>query len=328
MKKPFIYITRKLPDQIVSKLRNEFYVEMWDSEDVPVPREILLEKVKKANGLLTMLSDQINLEIFQHAPSLKIVANLAVGYDNIDINKANEFKVAICNTPDVLTDTTADLTFGLLLTTARRLTEASEFVKSGEWTSWSPMLLAGTDVHHKTIGIFGMGKIGEAVAKRAKGFEMEVIYHNRSRKPNVEKDVGASYVEFEELLTRSDFLVCLAPLSPETKETFKKEQFVIMKNSSIFINAARGPIVNENDLYEALKNGLIKGAGLDVFDQEPIHSDHQLLTLKNVVALPHIGSATVETRTKMMSLCVENLIRVLSDQNPVTLVNKEWLTNN
>ncbi|MBM7586214.1 glyoxylate reductase [Bacillus pakistanensis] len=327
MKKPFIYITRKLPDDIVSDLRDEFYVEMWESEDVPVPREILLEKVKEANGLLTMLSDQINSEVFQHAPSLKIVANLAVGYDNIDIKSANKFKVAVCNTPDVLTDTTADLTFGLLLATARRLTEASEFVKSGEWTSWSPMLLAGTDVHHKTIGIFGMGKIGEAVAKRAKGFEMEIIYHNRSRKQNVEKDVGARYVEFEELLTHSDFLVCLAPLSPETKETFKKEQFAKMKKSSFFINAARGPIVNENDLYVALKNGLIKGAGLDVFDQEPINRDHQLLTLKNVVALPHIGSATVETRTKMMSVCVENVKRVLSDQKPITIVNEEWLTN-
>lgn len=320
--KPSIYITRKLPNEVVEPLKNKYEVKMWDKEDAAVPRSVLLEEAKSAGALLTMLSDQIDEELLSQSPELKIVANMAVGFDNVDIDAATRQGVAITNTPDVLTDTTADLTFALLMATARRVVEAAEFVKKGEWQSWSPLLLAGHDIHHKTIGIVGMGSIGTAVAKRAKGFDMNILYYNRSRKPEVEKMTGATYCSFDELIGRSDFVVCLTPLTNETKNLFTSTVFKRMKNNAIFINASRGPVVNETDLYEALVAGEIAGAGLDVFEQEPIPESHPLLALTNVVALPHIGSATVETRMGMMNLCVENIDAVLSGHPPKTLVNK------
>jgi glyoxylate reductase len=318
--KPLIYITRKLPQAVIEPLNQEFHVEMWEREDTPVPRDILLQKSKKAFALLTMLSDKVNEELLEKADSLKVVANLAVGYDNIDLEAAKQKGVAVCNTPDVLTDTTADLTFALLMTAARRIVEADRYIKEGQWESWSPLLLAGTDIHHKTIGIVGMGNIGEAVAKRAKGFDMEILYHNRSRKPHAEKALGAVYASLDELLTQSDFVVVLAPLTPETEGLFQNEQFRAMKKSAFFINAARGPIVDEEALTEALKTGEIAGAGLDVFVKEPIDSDHPLLSLDNVVALPHIASSSTETRLGMMNLCVENIHAVLKGDKPKTQV--------
>lgn len=322
--KPYIFITRKLPENVIVKFKEHFEINMWEKEDIPVPREILLEEAKKADALLTMLSDLIDEEVITAGPSLKVIANLAVGYDNIDTHAATKHGIAICNTPDVLTDTTADLTFALLMATARRLIEAAELVKEGNWKSWSPLLLAGHDIHHKTIGIVGMGKIGETVAKRATGFDMEILYHNRSRKAEVEKTIGAQYVPFEELVERSDFIVCLTPLTEETKNLFTREVFQKMKKSAVFINASRGPVVDEAALYDALVEKEIAAAGLDVFTKEPIAADHPLLKLTNVVALPHIGSSSVETRTTMMELCLENIDRVLTGRNPETLVNKEW----
>ncbi|MEG9298830.1 D-glycerate dehydrogenase [Mangrovibacillus sp. Mu-81] len=318
--KPFIYITRKLPQDAVEPLKQEYQVEMWEREDVPVPRDILLQKSQKASALLTMLSDKVNEELLEHADALRVVANLAVGYDNVDLEAAKQKGVVICNTPDVLTDTTADLTFALLMTAARRIVEADRYIKEGQWKSWSPLLLAGADVHHKTIGIVGMGNIGEAVARRAKGFDMEVLYHNRSRKPHAEEVLGAEYASLDELLGKSDFVVVLAPLTPETHGLFQKEQFQAMKKSAFFINAARGPIVDEEALTEALKTGEIAGAGLDVFVTEPIDPDHPLLSLDNVVTLPHIASSSTETRHAMMNLCVENIQAVLKGDKPKTRV--------
>jgi len=319
--KPYIFITRKLPEQVVARLTERYEVMMWDKEDVAVPRDRLLQEAKKADALLTMLSDSIDEEVLSVGEKLKLIANLAVGYDNINVKAAANKGVLVTNTPEVLTDTTADLTFGLLLATARRLVEAAEFVKAGKWQSWSPLLLAGHDVHHKTIGIVGMGSIGETVAKRAKGFDMNILYHNRTRKPKEEEDLGAIYCTFEEILRQADFIVCLTPLTSETKNLFNKDSFKKMKKSAIFINASRGPVVNELDLYEALINGDIAGAGLDVFEKEPISSIHPLLQLPNVVALPHIGSASIETRTEMMHLCLENIDLVLSGNHPKTPVN-------
>jgi glyoxylate reductase len=324
MKKPYVFITRKLSEHIVSPLKEKYDVNMWEHESTPVPRETLLNEVKKATALITMLSEKIDEELLEAGRDLQVVANLAVGYDNIDVQAATKKGIAICNTPDVLTDTTADLTFALLMATARRIIEAAELVKKGEWKSWSPFLLAGYDIHHKTIGIVGMGSIGEAVAKRAKGFDMNILYHNRSRKPEAEKSLGAKYCSFEDLIQQADFIVCLTPLTPETKKLFNREAFNKMKKSAIFINASRGPVVDEKALYEALVEGEIAAAGLDVFETEPIGADHPLLSLQNVVALPHIGSATKETREAMMQLCVENVDRVLSGKSPKTLVNKAW----
>ncbi|MEW9501978.1 2-hydroxyacid dehydrogenase [Jeotgalibacillus marinus] len=315
-----VFITRKIDDRVIHELKQHFSVEVWPHEDKPVPREELLRQAKTAHALMTMLSDKVDAELFNHAPELKIVANLAVGYDNIDVKEATERGVTISNTPDVLTGTTADLTFSLLMAVARRIVEASEYIKNGEWQSWSPYLLAGSDIHHKTIGIIGMGSIGEAVAKRAKGFDMDVLYHTRSRKREAEEAFGAKHVSLDDLLSQSDFVVCLAPLTAETKGMLSTEQFAKMQKGAFLINAGRGPVVDENALFAALQNGEIAGAGLDVFENEPISKDHPLLSLPNVVAAPHIGSASRATRYTMMELCAENITNVLNGKDAVTAV--------
>ncbi|MRX54602.1 D-glycerate dehydrogenase [Bacillus idriensis] len=321
MKTPKIFITRKCPEERLKALKELGEVEMWEKEDVPCPRGLLLEKAKEADALLTMLSDQVDEELLNKAENVKVIANLAVGYDNINLQYAKEKKVIITNTPDVLTNTTADLTFALILTAARRVVEAADYVKAGKWTSWSPLLLAGADVHHKTIGIVGMGKIGQAVAKRAKGFDMNILYHNRSRDYDAENNLEAAYTSFDELLAQSDFVVCMTPLTNETKHMFNAESFRKMKSSALFINSSRGGTVVEEDLIKALETGEIAGAGLDVFEQEPISADHPLLKLPNTVALPHIGSATAETRYAMIDCCVQNILSVLTGKPPVTPLN-------
>ncbi len=325
MTKPYIYITRKLPDAIIEKFQNFAETHVWDHEEEPVPREVLLQEAEKADALLTMLSDRIDEEVLGVAKNLKVVANLAVGFDNIDVQAATKRGIAVCNTPDILTDTTADLAFSLMLMTARRLPEAVECVKTGQWKSWSPLFMAGGDVHHKTLGIVGMGKIGEAVAKRALGFEMKVLYHNRNRKLEAEKNLGVEYRSFDDLVQESDFVLCLTPLTEETKGMFTLDVFKKMKKTAYFINVGRGAVVVEEDLIEALKTGEIAGAGLDVFAKEPIDADHPLLQFDNVVALPHIGSASVETRMKMMERCYENIKAILEGKDPVNILNEEAL---
>lgn len=322
MKKPYVFITRKLPEETLKDLYEVADVSMWSKEEEPVPRVQLLEEARKATGLLTMLSDKIDEELLMNAPHLKVVANLAVGFDNIDVPSATKHNIAVCNTPDVLSDTTADLTFALLMATARRLVESAQYLKEGKWINWGPLLLAGTDVHHKTIGIIGMGRIGQAVAKRATGFEMNILYHNRSRNEKAEKELGATYCSFSELLEKSDFVVCLAPLTPETRGLFNEEAFRQMKQSAIFINASRGDVVDEQALYNALTNGVIQAAGLDVFRNEPIGNDHPLVSLPNVVAIPHIGSASVETRLAMAKLASDNITNILLNKKPKALVNE------
>ncbi|TDL32459.1 D-glycerate dehydrogenase [Jeotgalibacillus sp. S-D1] len=315
-----VFVTRKLDDEIIDQLSQHFKVEEWPHDDRPVPREELIKQVSDSHALLTMLSDQVDAELLEKAPKLEIVANLAVGYDNIDINEVKKHGVIITNTPDVLTETTADLTFSLLMTAARRMIEADQYIRNGKWQSWSPYLLAGSDIHHKTIGIIGMGNIGQAVARRAKGFEMDVLYHTRSPKPKAEDEFNAKHVSLDELLEQSDFVVCLAPLTKETRGMLGAEQFARMKTSAFFINAGRGPVVNESALISALQNGEIAGAGLDVFEEEPISSDHPLLSLSNVVAVPHIGSSSRATRFAMMKLCADNIEHVLNGKEPITEV--------
>ncbi|UTR11616.1 D-glycerate dehydrogenase [Evansella sp. LMS18] len=318
--RPYVFVTRKLPEETLVTLKEKAEVKMWPKEDEPVPRDVLLEEAGRAEGLLTMLSDSIDKELLEQSPKLKVVANMAVGYDNIDVSFAREKNVTVCNTPDVLTETTADLTFALLMASARRLVEASEYIKDDRWNNWSPMLLAGADIHHKTIGIFGMGRIGAAVAKRAAGFGMNILYHKRSRNIQAEEELGASYVSFTELLEQSDYVVSLAPLTESTKNVFNEDAFRKMKNSAFFINASRGGLVDEDALAEALDNKLIAGAGLDVFKEEPIGKDHPLLQFKNVTVLPHIGSASRETRLKMAFLAGKNIADVLDGIKPETEV--------
>lgn len=320
MKKPTIYISRKIPEYLIKPYEDQLQFKMWSEEKTPIPQEILYEEVKKADGLICLITEKIDRSFLQHASHLKIIANMAVGYDNIDVQAAKEENIIVTNTPDVLTETTADLTFALLMATARRLIEASNIIYENRWKQWSPFWLAGTDVHHKTIGIVGMGRIGEAVARRAKGFNMDILYHNRNRKYLAEKELGAEYVSFDELLERADFVVSLLPLNEETANKFDRQAFKKMKRSAIFINASRGGVVDEDALYEALKTNEIKAAGLDVFKNEPISGDHPFTTLENVVLLPHIGSATVATREKMLSLCLENVSLVFQGKEPKTPV--------
>lgn len=320
MKKPIIYITRRIPEKLLEPYKDEFTFSMWHEEDIPVPKEVLYEEVKEADGLLCLLTETIDAEFLEHAAHLSIIANMAVGYDNIDIATAKAKGITITNTPDVLTETTADLTFALLMATARRITEASAYIKEDKWGNWSPFMLAGTDVYSKTIGIVGMGRIGEAVGRRAKGFGMNIIYHNRSRHDEIENRLGATYVSFDTLLAEADFVVSLLPLTDETLDLFNEAAFNQMKPSAIFINASRGGVVDEDALYNALRDKQITAAGLDVFKQEPIQSTHPLASLPNAVLLPHIGSASVKTREKMIQLCLENISRVNKGEAPLSPV--------
>lgn len=320
MNKPFVYVTRKLPEELLLPLKETAEVECWPYEGEAVPRDVLLEKASTAAGLLTMLSEKIDEELLEQSPNLKVVANMAVGYDNIDLEKTKEYNVTICNTPDVLTDATADLGFSLLMATARRIPEAVDYVKADKWQGWAPFMFAGADVYKKTLGIIGMGRIGSAVAKRASGFEMEVLYHNRSRKPEMEEELGVKYAEKEELLRQADFVCVVAPLTQETQGMIGKEEFKLMKDTALLINVSRGPVVDETALIEALEKEEIAGAGLDVFDQEPIRADHPLLAFPQVVAVPHIGSATVSAREKMASLAARNIQLVLRGKEAETEV--------
>ena len=320
--KPKVYITRKLPDSVIEQLSKDCDVTMWGKEEEPVPRDILENEIRRVDGLLCMLTDTIDEDLMNRATHLKVVSNMAVGYNNIDIEAATKKGIMVTNTPGVLTETTADLTFALMMATARRLIEASDFLREGKWQSWAPMQLTGQDVYGATLGIIGMGRIGEAVAKRAKGFDMKVLYANRSRKPKVEEELGVRYVDKVTLLQKSDFVCVLVPYTPKTKNTIDRKELALMKPTAILINTARGGVVNEGALYDALVNQKIWAAGLDVFEEEPLSTDHPLLSLPNVVALPHIGSSSIRTRIKMAELAATNIIEAVSGETPSCLVHK------
>ncbi len=315
-----VYITRKIPDEIVSKIEAVCEVRMWQEEAKPVPREVLEKEIADVDGLFCLLTESIDKALLDRANALKVISNMAVGYNNIDVEAAKQKGIRVTNTPGVLTETTADLTFALLMSTARRLVESTEYLRSGKWETWSPLQLAGQDIYGTTLGIIGMGRIGEALARRAKGFNMNILYSNRSRKPVVEEELGVQYAEMDRLLQEADFVCIMTPYTPETNNLIGERELSLMKNTSILINTARGGIVNEDALYHALKNGDIWAAGLDVFEKEPVPLEHPLLTLPNVVTLPHIGSASIKTRMKMAELAAENLILAIKNQTPKHVV--------
>ncbi|NJP38277.1 2-hydroxyacid dehydrogenase [Alkalicoccus luteus] len=321
MTRPYVYVTRKLPDEHLESLREHAEVECWEKADEPVPRNILLEKAAGADALLTMLSDQVDTELLEQAPNLKAAANLAVGFDNIDVDACSRYGVVVCNTPDVLTEATADLGFALLMASARRMTEAEQYIKDDKWTQWGPYMFAGADVYGASLGIIGMGRIGEAVAARASGFRMKVSYNTRTRRKQAENELGVTYQDKETLLKESDFVMLTAPLTPETKHMIGRNELALMKPEAHLINIGRGPLVDEQALYEALKNKELAGAGLDVFEEEPIRASHPLLELPQVTALPHIGSATTSTRNEMIRLAARNIAGVLSGEGALTQVN-------
>ncbi len=318
--KPKVYITRSLPDEIVERLSEHFGVKMWKEERSVVPREVLLKEVRDVDALLCLLTDQIDQELLNQARNLKVISNLAVGYNNIDVKAATQKGIIVTNTPGVLTETTADLTFSLMMATARRVTEASDFLRNGEWGAWSPMEMTGQDVYGSTVGIIGLGRIGEALVKRAKGFDMRVLYYNRTRKPEKEAELGIKYADLDSLLEQSDFVAILIPYGPDVHHLIGENELRKMKKDAILVNTARGGLIDESALYDALTSGQIWGAGLDVFEEEPVPVHHPLLTLPNVVTLPHIGSATIKTRMKMASLAADNILNVLQGKKPITPV--------
>lgn len=323
-----VYITRRLPEAaeaVLAKAETDGLVTVrrWGAADEPVPRDVLLAEAAGATGLLTLLTDRVDAELLAAAPQLRVVANMAVGYDNIDIAACTRRGVLVTNTPGVLTETTADLVWALLMATARRIVEAHKFVEADEWRTWSPLLLTGQDVYGATIGIIGAGRIGAAVARRAVGFGMRITYHNRRPAPALEAETGATYAGLEELLSSSDFVVTLVPLTAETHHLINADRLRLMKPTAVLINVARGPVVDEQALYRALTERWIWAAGLDVWEQEPIRASHPLLSLPNVVALPHIGSASIATRTRMAVMAAENLVAALRGERPPNLVNAE-----
>lgn len=320
MARPSVYVTRRIPEAALEMLRSACDVEVWES-DLPVDPDVLAEKIEGVDGLYALLTDRINGALLDRAPRLKVVANMAVGYDNIDVAACTKRGIVVTNTPGVLTETTADLAFALLMATARRLPQSEQALRSGRWESWKPMEFTGQDIFGATLGIVGMGQIGAAVARRALGFNMRVIYHNRRRKPDLEAALGCEYADLDTLLKEADFVSLHCPLTEETRHLISDRELDLMKESAVLINTARGPIVDEEALERALRAGKIWAAGLDVFSKEPVPVDHPLLKLENVVALPHIGSASIRTRTRMATLAAENLLAVLSGKRPPTPVN-------
>ncbi|MGD9752979.1 MAG: 2-hydroxyacid dehydrogenase [Acidimicrobiia bacterium] len=319
MSPPIVAVSRQLPAPSIEPLRAAGFEVRYRDVDAPCPPEELQALVAGADGLLCLLSERIDDAVLAAGPGLRIVANMAVGYDNVDVDACTASGVQVTNTPDVLTDATADLTWALILAVARRIGEGERLARTGRWAGWRPGELLGMGLDGKVLGIFGMGKIGRAVARRAAGFGMSVIYHNR--RP-VEGDAAdtAEYVSRAELLARADVLVLNAPSTPETRHAIDAAALAAMKPTALLINTARGPLVDEAALVDALTTGRIAGAGLDVYEREPeIHPG--LLSLDNAVLLPHLGSATREARGAMVQLACDNLVAVLGGGAPLTPVN-------
>ena len=318
---PKVFVTRQIPDAGIKLMKEAgFEVEISDFDGV-LPREQLLAKVKRADAILSLLTDKIDAEVMDAAgPQLKIVANYAVGYDNIDVKTLTERGVIVTNTPDVLTESVAEHAIALIFALAHRIVESDQFMREGKFVGWAPMLFLGNDIVGKTLGLVGMGRIGGNVAKRlCDGFGIKILYYDRARSEDIEKQYKMEYVDLETLFKNSDFVSIHLPLTPETKHLIGEAQLAMMKKTAYLINTARGPIVDENALVAALKNGVIKGAALDVYENEPKMAEG-LAQLPNTVLTPHTASATEETRSVMSELAAKNIIAVLSGQPPITPV--------
>lgn len=316
-----VFVTRQLPQATLDRLAEHCDMEVWD-DFLPPPHDIILSKIKDLDGILCLLTDKIDNSVMDIAPNLKVISNMAVGYDNIDVTLATEKGIPVGNTPGVLTETSADFGFALLMSVARRIPEAQQYVRDGEWKTWHPTVLSGQDIYGATLGVVGFGRIGQAFARRAQGFNMEILVNTRSDNDAI-AEVGAERVELEDLLKRSDYVSLHVPLNDETHHLIGERELNMMKPTAILINTARGGVVDSEALYNALKDNRILAAGLDVTDPEPIPMDDPLLTLDNCVIVPHIASASVATRTKMAEMAVDNVIAGINGDKLPTCVNPE-----
>lgn len=318
-KKPRVLVTRELPRSALDKLAAHFTLEV-NPKDKVMPKAEILERIKDKQALLCLLTDTIDKSIIEAGSHLKVISNYAVGFNNIDVKEATKRNIPVCITPGILTETTADLTFALILSVMRQIVPADQYTREGLFKGWAPSLFLGTDVYGKTLGIIGMGRIGQAVCKRAHGFDMNVIYYST-------KDLNlpnAGYVPLETLLKTSDIISLHMPLTPQTHHFISEKEFDLMKQTAFLINTTRGPTVDEKALLNALQTNKIAGAGLDVYENEPALTQG-LTELKNVVLLPHIGSASLETRTKMATMAVENILAIFNGQKPKGIVNPETI---
>ncbi|MFQ5881524.1 MAG: 2-hydroxyacid dehydrogenase [Candidatus Methylomirabilales bacterium] len=318
--KPKVLVTRKIFPEALELVSKHCEVES-NQRDVPFTPAQLLRKLKGKDGMICLLTDIIDDKVLAKNPQLKIVSNVAVGYNNIDVNAATKRSVMVTNTPGVLDDTTADFTWCLILATARGLVDADRYFRSGKWSGWGVMQFLGHDIHHKTLGICGLGRIGKRVAKRARGFDMRILYTDTRRQdPAVEQELGATFVDKKTLLQESDIVTLHVPLFPETRHYISAAELRLMKKTAILINAARGPVVDEKALVRAVKEGWIAAAGLDVYEKEPKPAPG-LTKLKNVVLVPHVASASIDTRLKMSMMAAENCVAGLTGKRPPNLVN-------
>lgn len=322
--KPLVAVTRDIPDAGLDILRASCEVRLWPEEMPPTPEQLdtVLEGVV---GALTLLDDKITAAVLDRHPQIKVVSNYAVGYDNIDVEAATARGVAVCNTPDVLNAATAEFSFALLMATARRIVEASNYIKEGKWHTWGPRVLLGQNVVGATLGIVGFGRIGKEVARMASGFNMRILAHARTVDPEAEREYGVTYVSLDELLAESDFVSLNVALTDETYHLIGARELALMKPTGILINAARGRVVDTDALLAALQDGTILAAGLDVSDPEPLPADHPLAHLPNCIVAPHIASATVEARTKMATMAARNLVAVINGERPESIINPDVL---
>lgn len=317
-----VFITRDMPGGAIEMLRGAGHdVEVWP-EETPPPPEALAAKLAGADAALTTVVDRISAEMLDGAPNLRIVANMAVGYDNIDPAEAAKRGVHVTNTPGVLAETTADMAWALLMAAARNVVASDRDTRGGGWKTWSPTGFLGVDVYGATLGIVGLGEIGEAMARRARGFDMRVLYNSRTRKPDAEATLGCAFAELPELLRQSDFVSLHTPLNAETRGLIGEREFGQMKRTAILINTARGQVVDQAALIRALEAGTIAGAALDVTDPEPLPLDNPLYSFPNLVITPHVASASLATRSKMAEMAAANIIEVLAGRAPVNPVNR------
>jgi glyoxylate reductase len=322
MVKPKVFVTRIIPDRGLDLVKDFCDADVWEGE-LPPSREELLKRARGVDGLLSLLTDKIDAEVMDAAgPQLKVISNFAVGFDNIDVNAATARKIPVGNTPDVLTDSTADFAFALMLSAGRRMLEGDRYVRAGKWLTWGPKLLLGIEMKGTTLGLVGFGRIGKAMARRAVGFDMRVIYYDPNE-TRYDQDVKASPVDFEDLLAESDFISLHTPLTPATHHLINAEALSKMKPNAILINTSRGPVVDLDALYEALRSKRIFAAGLDVTEPEPLPADHPLLTLDNVIVVPHIASASKVARDKMAWTAAKNLISGLTGDHLPNCVNPQ-----